>query len=368
MAVGVFTIQELRRVGGVTTETPLGQDGERFTWTSDRIAPDPVLGGARACPRNAWELSGELRTVRTDYPGAKTPSEQVLGPRHGDFTLSGRWDDRYNFEGYAVFEMRRFEDLCRRGNLCRFSFQGQVFEGIIKTWKFTYRRDWDIGYEFSVSTHDRSDQKETSRSLLTVASPAQLFDEADLVMQALMSAHGRAPISAIDGDLFDEITGDIFGLDLARLALGASLDSFGGGLDIDFRVVDPFKRLATQFRIMAGQAFNLVTALYAIRSDVEMTHRTAMGVLDFEEWSRSLRFHGRVLMGQGSKAARDTEERSEGEAIRVYQPFQGESLYSVSRRFYGTPHAWRLIADRNRLTTFELDGTEWLIIPERGEG
>jgi hypothetical protein len=45
---------------------------------------------------------------------------------------------------------------------------------------------------------------------------------------------------------------------------------------------------------------------------------------------------------------------------------QGESLYAISRKFYGTPHAWRLIYDRNHLTSVTLTGDEILIIPERG--
>lgn len=366
MAAGTFTIQEVRKVGSTVIGGPrAGDAGERFEWTSDRTPPDPTLGGARATPVNVWELSGKLRRERTDYPGAKTPSVQVLGPVHEPFTLNGRWDDRYNFPGYAVKEMRRFEALCRRGNLCRFQFQGQVFEGLITDWRFPYRREWDIRYEFTVDAHDRPDETDLNRAPFTAQSPIQLYSDAQLVHDALASI--EPPTSGLVPDVGDDAASALDTLSDALDGLGATLDSFDTD-GLDFRVVDPFRRIATQFRSVAGRAFDLSLVLFAVRSDTEMAVRTAMSVLDFEEWSRSVRFYGRVLMGHGTRAAAETEERSDGSAVRVYRPHEGESLYSISRRFYGTPHAWRLIADRNRLSTMTLGGDELLIIPERGEG
>ena len=77
---------------------------------------------------------------------------------------------------------------------------------------------------------------------------------------------------------------------------------------------------------------------------------------------------GRVLLGSSLAGAADMDERQSPHAERLYRPLAGESLYAISRKFYATPHAWHLIAQRNNLTVFEMTGEELLIIPERGPG
>ena len=153
MARGAFIIQELQfQAGAGFLPSP---DGEQFIWSADRVPPDPDKGGARAVPRQTWTIGGRLRTVRTDYPGSKTPSEQVLGAHQKDQTFEGRFQDKYNFPGYADQEMKRFERMARRGNLLRIQFQNQAFLVLIKDWDFPYRFKEEIHYRFTVSVHDR---------------------------------------------------------------------------------------------------------------------------------------------------------------------------------------------------------------------
>ncbi len=362
MAEGVFIIQELRRAADGA-----GLDGERFEWTSDQSALPGARGGARACPLQPWVIGGELRKVRTDYPGAKSPSTQVLGPVQKPQTLRGRWDDRYNFAGYAEQEMRRFEKMCRRGNLVRIQFQGQAFEGLIDDWDFPYRRSWDIGYEFVLDVHDRTEHRDISdRSPPTVPSPAQTFDEVDLAVQSALEAHGEAPLSTMGGSTGFDVEGDLVLLADARLSLSLTLDN--QELAPTERVVDAFTRLATQFRGVQAAAMSTIANLFEVRADVDLTVQTPMGVLDFECWSRSVRFSCRAAMHSAARGDLAAAERADPSARRVHQAQEGESLYAISQLYYGTPWCWHLIADRNRLTHFTLTGDELLIIPERGQG
>lgn len=364
-AVGTFTIQELRRVGA----TEFRATGEKFEWVSDRTPPDPLRGGARAMPKRPWELTGKLRTVRTDYPGAKTPTEQVLGPNHEPFSLNGRWDDRYNFAGFAVQEMRRFEEMCRRGNLVRIQFQNQAFECLITDWKFTYRREWEILYQFSVSVHDRPEDFGTDdRSPDVPKTPTERAEELDLTAFNLIAEQNKANRLLLKSGVRDEV-------ELAREVLQNNTNSINDTIDQrELGVFDedpgitPFGRLSTQFRTAQTSAFEMVDATIETRSDLDASAKTALNVLNFEVWHRSMRFLGRVAMGQALDGAKDMQTRDAPDAVRLYRPQKGEHLYSISRRFYGTPHAWRFIAERNRLTDFELQGNELLIIPERGEG
>lgn len=364
MAVGTFTLQEIKRVGATRNQTA---PGEKFEWTADRTPPDTARGGARAAPRRPWTFGTQLRTVRTDYPGARTPSEQVLGPNHKPFTLTGRFDDRYNFPGYALTEQRRLEAMVRRGNLVRVGFQNQVFEVLITEVDFEYHREWYIGYTLTVSTHDRPEDIDISdRSPASTRSVQEAFDEVDLLVQALATAHQEAPVSFLANSTAIDTDGQVDALLASQDRLADSVDQREVG--IDQATISPFRRLATQFRTVGSDAFGLLDTLVDVRSDITLGVRTALAVLDFETWSRSLRFNARLILGTASQAAGDLEEREAAEAIALYRPRAGESLYRIASRYYGTADAWRLIADRNNLSSVVLDGTELLIIPERGEG
>lgn len=365
LPVGTFTIQEVRLEG--TSFVPV-EGEESFEWTSGSTPIDPVLGGARAAPLQPWSLSGMLRTVRTDYPGARTPSEQVLGAHHEPFTLNGRWDDRYNYNGYAEDEMERFEAMCQRGGLVRIQFQNQAFICLITEWKFDYFRSWYIRYSFTVSVHDRPENFNLNwLSADTTRSAAEAFDDLDLLVIATVISDENRPKAWMTGDTVgDNMNAHMLALNARQDALANTLDS--REIAVDEGGVTPFRRLSTQFRSVKNVGFDIINELIAARSDIELQMRTAMSVLDFEDWSRSMRFQARLLMGSASKSSEEMDERDDPNAQRLYRPFQGESLYNVSRRFYGTPHSWRLIANRNALTGIVLTGEELLIIPERGEG
>jgi len=353
----VFTIQEYTTAGGAFGENP---DGERFQWVA---AGTSTNGGARAIPKRPWSLPGKQRIVRTDYPGAKRASAQVLGPKHEPSTLEGRWDDRYNFAGYAVFEKDRFLKMCERGNPVRVSFQQEVYDCIISDWFFEYHRDDYIKYSFTIDNYGRPDSVPRRDPEIVLSAP-KAFDDANVIAQSMVSLQGQTPSSAMKGTLKRDLDTALSDMSLNMNKLADVLDTRSGVL----KPIGEFKRTATMFRLVQGDATAIVAKLAAARSDLDLGIKTAMNVLDFEAWSRGMRYQARLLLGTAGIGARGMEERGAPPAIGFYRPRKGESLYAISRRFYGTPHSWRLIADRNGLSTLRLDGTERLIIPERGVG
>lgn len=368
---GTFTIKELGKAGSANREDGVLSAADRpdFEWTSDARPADPSKGGARACPLAPWPLSGKLRTVRTDYPGAKTPSEQVLGPNHEPFSLSGRWDDRYNYPGFAVEELRRFEELCFRGNLVRIQFQNQVFECLITEWNFEYRRDWYIRYSFTVSVHDRPGATSLSdRSPKTIISPTEWAEMLDVTLTSLTEEQERSNALLVATDVREQAAANLDALDVSTRALNDTIDQREIGVFDAAVGSSPFGRLATQFRTISSAAFNTALALAEVRSDLDLSAKTALNVLNFEVYTRSLKFAARIAMGHAREGAADMQERDDPSATRLYRPQAGEHLMSISRRFYGTPHAWHLIAERNKLVDSVLTGDELLIIPERGRG
>lgn len=364
MARHVFTITELRSGSDPST----ADEGERFEWTADENPVTPFDGtkggGARACPVKPWVIGISLRTVRTDYPGARTPSEQVLGPSRKPFTLRGRWDDRYNGDGYAENEVRRMEELIGRGSLCRFSYGKQVLEGIITDLDSSFEQPSRIPYEFTVSVHNRPDEANQNRSPETPSEPMQLLAEFDVAVQAMLDADQRAPRAVVAGTLADDITEALVETTTARESLAATIDNRDA--NPPEHAVDAFTRIATQFRAGRGAAYDLILRTAAVRSDLDLASVGAMQVLEFEDWIRSLRYAARIAMSKGRAGDLAATERADPSAVRLYRPHAGEHLYAIARKFYGTPHAWRLIYERNSLRTFTLLGNESLIIPERG--
>lgn len=364
MSTHPFVITELR----TGTDPRLADEGERFEWTASRSPSVPFTGtsggGARACPLKPWSIGGQQRTVRTDYGGARTPSEQVLGPARKPFTLRGRWDDRYNGEGYALAEQRRFEAMCQRGNLCRFQYGPIVVEGIITDWDCQFQRTWDCDYEFTVSVHQRPDETNTNRSPPTPTDPRKALDDLDDAVQAMTDVDALAPRSLVAGTLADDVTEVLVANTTARERLATTIDN--RDQQLNEQPVDGFRRMASQFRASRAAAYEMLILLAGVRSDLDMAASSpAIAVLNFEDWVRSMRYTARLAMGKGREGDIACTERSEPNASRLYRPQNGEHLYAIARKFYGTPHAWRLIADRNALTSFEMQGTEILVIPER---
>lgn len=364
MAEGVFSITELQAPGD-----PSQADlGERFEWTAD-TRPTAAFtgaggGGARACPVKPWLIGGHQANVRTDYPNATVPSYQIMGPRHAPQAFNGRWDDRYNGAGYAEFEARRFEAMCERGNPVRVQFGSRAYEGIITVWEIDFGKPWRITYEFTLDVANRPEQSDRSRAPETPSDPVTLLDDLDIAMQAMLDADGGAPRHAIAGTLADDVTTSLVASVDAREQLAATIDQ--RDVNPPEQPVDGFTRIATQFRAAREASVDLLVRLAEVRADVDMSVRTALGVLDFEDWVRSLRFMARLTILAGIEGDRAATERAEPEPVRLYRPNADEHLYTISRKFYGTPHGWSLIYERNSLRSFKLTGNEILIIPERG--
>lgn len=364
MAEGTFILRELKRVGNGDYITD--PEGEVFLWWNEPKAYD-ANGGGRAAPLQPWPMPLKQRSVRTDYPNAIRPTEQALGPAWQPFELKGTWDDRYNFAGYAVKELRRFEALVARGNLVEISFQAQTFHGLITDFEPEYRREWDIGYRFTVSNHGRPDFEAKPLSTTPPISPEGLYDaqaEALEAIQAVDADYTRTNMSTTGFDLLTTIDDAMSDLQAGIKQLGDKLDTRDGVL----KPIGTVKRMATQARIIQADALGLTEKMVTARADTELAIKTGLSVLEFEEFTRYLRFQARIIMGQAHQGALELDERQDPPAIRVYRPHKGESLYEISEQFFGTPDSWRLIAEANSLDELELQGNELLIIPERGPG
>ena len=354
MAVGTFIIRERPDIGGVL---PPGGQPFRFEWTADR----------RNTPIQPWSMGVTQRTARTDYPGADNPTEQVLGPNFKPFTLTGRWSDKFNFGGYAIQTWRNFLAMVRRGNLCEFSFQSLTFFGIITDFDWDYRREYDIGYSFTVSVHRRPGADPLSKNIFQ---PLSITRDANSLAKSVQARilNDMAITESLKPS--QQLVGDISATSTAQLqAMQEAADEFNAVVEERVLETDADATLSVRRAIAAadkviGSAQTRINEVAGLRSDTALSFQSALGVLDFETWSRGLSSQARLSVFESFDARQQLDRQAQPDAIALYRPFKGESLYSISNRFYRTPHNWRLIKERNRLDSSILTGTELLIIPE----
>lgn len=373
------------------------------TFRIEEIIPDgsiPPEGGAQVfewdakhknIPLRPWSFGVVQRTVRTDYPGADDPTEQVLGPNFEEFTLQGRWDDRYNpqgsfdrnnaedraiiegrqvegarnkVSGYAVTTWKAFEAMVRRGNQVRITFEQVTVLGVITRVNFDYRRAWDIGYEFTVSPHHRAPRGffAIQRSPRAVLNARQLRGEVSAEVDKIVAFHAAAPQARIVGATYVAVDELVEDLQTGLTSIDKAITQ--RNLTLEVEPDGGLLKLAALFFNQATTASSIIEVLRGLDSSEALDFEAGVGVLNFDVWSRGIMESCRRTVVFAQRAASELQQRAEPNALRFYQPQKGESLYSVSNRFYRTPHNWRTIARRNNLSSFILTGEELLIIPE----
>jgi hypothetical protein len=356
-----FTVTELRRAA-VGAASALLPTGVRFVWTRETFS----------VPRGAWQFQVKQRTVREDYPGSEEPVEQVLGWNYEAFTLNGCWDDRYGGAGFALKTWQDFELLVKRGNPVRLEFQNVSITGLITNVNFSYKRRDYIEYSFGFSPHFRT-PKETIKVLSggafrptldpkTVAKLARAQLEALMAAQALARAANLSRVQSIlSSDIFREITAD---LDAIAAQIAKVDNIVNEQITSAQNAANAFLRAVQIFSSIKSMAASTLTRIQHLQSTVQLGVQTAVTTLDFEVWHRSLGARLRDLIVGSDNAQKQLRPRAHPSVKRLHRAKKGESLYAISQNYYGTPHRWREILQRNGLTKVILDGGELLVIPE----
>lgn len=359
----VFKITELKRVGSGAT-VDYQPTGVVFEWTASN----------HSIPRGAWAMPVKQRTTRKDYPGSEEPSEQVLGWNYEPFTLSGQWDDRYMGADAAVNTWRAFEQMTQRGAMVRIDFETITITGLITGFVPEYKRASLIGYSFMFSPHFRVRGQSVrtavpGRKGRLVQDPRNAVNKARQGLEAMKAANALATsanLSRVQGALTTDIYTDVLGdLQEAESYMAKAENVVEGqilsatGTD----VANAFGRLA-QLMAQAKRTSGAILTRFSSVSALDMSLTSACAVLDFETWRRGICASARAMVLISEGARQEAQARAVAQVKKLHRARQGESLYAISTTYYGTPHRWRLIAERNGLTGLVLAGGELLVIPE----
>jgi hypothetical protein len=343
-----FVVEEQAQIGGGATPAQL----ERFEWDADR----------QSAPLKPFGRPGEMRHKRSDNGGGVEPTFQILGPKLVPITFQGRWDDRYNRVGFAMDERRRFLGMCYRGRRVRISYGETDLLAHIVSWDTPERDDFRIDYTFTIEPirDELIFSAKVERSSRTVESPRQLVQSIE---------DQAAVLAAVQADIPDGIVGSLSTDIQASLALlgdrvAAAKAVVSQRLLVGTESIPALRQVGAIFRDSITVANTILVQLETVRADTDLATRTAAAELAFEEWRRGMAYEARIQALLGIQGERAMGERAEPQALAIYQPRKGETLYEVSLNCYGTPHNAGLIADHNDLHSWTLDGTVALEIPE----
>lgn len=357
-ATRVLTISELSRVGQSLQPT-----GVEFKFGRENFS----------APRGPQSFGVQLRTARTDLPGGEEPVEQVLGWNYTPFTVTGVWDDRYAGAGYAEQTRRDFEDMVKRGNPVRYQFEQIAFIGLITNLNINYRRQDQQGYSFTISPHFRH-EGETVRTVANprrrvVYDPKQSVAKARAAMKALADAQKLAQLanaslvqSKLKNSIFSDIGDAIDEVDTAVKSAENTVDKevLKPGQD----AVNALNRGAQAMNSAKTAVSKTLSTTRQIAASTHMATTSLVDNLKFETWHRTVSGNGRLFVVVAESARQDLAFRARPKPKRLHRVRSGESLYSISNLYYGTPHQWRELAKANHLNSIVLTGGELLEIPE----
>lgn len=353
----IFSVQELKRVGRSYQPT-----GTEFKWSN----------GDFTAPRAPWQFGVQLRTNRRDLPGNEQPVEQVLGWNYTPFSISGMWDDRHAGANFAINTWRDFEDLVKRGNHVKIQFEQVAITGLITKVDFTYIRKDKIGYSFTVSPHNRYEgetvRQEINPGRRVVVDPAVAVARARDGLTALQNAQAQARSANLSRvqqllgtGLFSEVDSMI---DDMAVDITSAESTVNKEILKAQDVANSLNRGAQTMATVKTKIAALIASTNSVVSTTEMAVDTAVSTLQFESWLRGLGSQSRLFVLAAEQSRRDFALRASSKPRRLHRARQGESLYTISNLYYGTPHHWRDILAYNKLSAAILAGGELLVIPE----
>lgn len=347
-----FVVEELEYSGAQRRyQAKIG--GQKFKWTA----------AAKSSPVDGWPYELTVRTVREHYQGTDEPTEQVLGTNFESFTLKGRWDDRWNEEGFAKTTRADFTTLVKKCGPVRVSYDDVSFVGIITKFRPTYRLPWLCEYEFEVSPH--SDEKQDRRDLDSkkVAPVRDYSAQVNQIAAEMQALHALAPVRYIVGTIHATVGTRVDQIVARTAQIAAVVD--GRVLAFKDAVTNSVAKVVSDLESLRQLAIGMRDDLAAAKATDDVYFEDTVIDLSYEAWSKGLCVQARALAVLCWQTARELRRRVSPDAQALYRPRYGESLYDIANRFFGKPSAWRLIAERNALYQMELDGTELLVIPAR---
>lgn len=378
---------------GLGDNTPTGTSVEIRQLEGDQ--PVTVLLRGRAMPYRAvdWEL--EQATKVTFYPGNPVGTQQVLGPREVPTHMNGIWKDRFlkgavvkNGDPGAVATaedaVHLFEQLARAARTVRVQWASFVRSGLIKRFRATPDRIQDIAWELEFEWVSRDDET-APRATTEQSAPSgqdlfrrvnELEDVATLAPPSALEELTRE-LATINGirDKVSALVDNLRTVETVVNAPAAVRGAITNGVRSLVTQLEDFRQriLGPRSSARSGGTSQRVKGDYTSSTEVGRRGGTppsssSVQELQFEIWCRSVGASAAALGFQLQRLELDVLSRTQPRTAQIITAKQGDTLYSLATRFYGSPDFANFLALTNRLTTAVVPAGYELRIPARPTG
>lgn len=360
----------------------------------DGDRPTTVVLRGRAMPYRGtnWEIG--QNTKRTVYPGNPVATLQLLGPSEEPTSMNGQWKDRFlsgaivkngdpDAISSALEAVQLFGDLLRQGKRVRVQWASFVRSGLIKKFVATPDRAQDIAWDLEFEWDSRDDE-EAPRATTEQSAPSgqdllrrqnELEDVASLAPPT--AAQELAGVIEFINGIRDKLASLIDNLRTVETIVNAPAAILGAIRNDVRTLVDQIEDFRQ--RILGPRSSARGPSSQRIKGDFTSptgpgrrggaaSSSSSVQELQFEIWCRSLGASAGALSFQLQRLLLDVLSRSQPRTARVIVAKQGDTLYSLATRFYGSPDFANFLALTNRLTTALVPPGYQLRIPERPFG
>lgn len=311
-------------------------------------------------PMDSFGFGGAQRIKKDFYSGYSEPAVQVLGPTENDTIIKGVLKDKRfaeELEG-ASLELQKLIDSIRiRGNLCRFVLGEWERYGFIEETKFDLYKESFIKYELKLSIIGFTAPKNAK----FLESPRdypfdineKLINQASKFIEDNLPAPDNLPFDI--GRELNRLTGDV----------AAAIGKLTNFVDTVLDTVQDVQKAVTRAVGLVSYTRNKITNY--------INFAKSFNPLDFEA-SLASRYASSSYISAGVSSAsamygtlNTLEARFDAIALSLpsarHAVMDGDTLQSISIKYFETSENWKKIYDYNNLSSTNLSSGTVLDIP-----
>lgn len=326
----------------------------------------------RFSPINSLDFGGEQRIVREEYPGSSEPTIQVLGPKETDVTI--KCELRTNkFRGdaslrQAAQEYQELIDAMRlRGNLVQIVMGEWMRYGFIKATKFKLytlqKIDAEITFEISGFNPPKGWRVVVEADQNVIKPNKEVTDAAAAYLATAQNYPETMPLTAIDvfnnaigsvATAVSTVTGFVEGVIDDADKLVASANRAIGLIKNARATISKAKRnIGAISKNAEGLGGSASSAAQGVINTINNSDHAANTIINLSSLS--------ILLANLQKkfASYVTQVPYRRHLVR-----QGDTLQTISMKYYSTADNWKKVYDHNKLSSTELVIGSILEIPK----
>lgn len=346
----------------------------------------------RAMPLQTIEFGVEARTKKTIYPGNPNASIQILGFDNLPTEIEGEWNYRF-LPGSVLFDgdsnviqtpaqlCDQFDRIVRSGRQVRVQWMHLVRYGILKKfvpeWPRANDCKWSMSFEWLSADDDAPARPGIPSSGFGISDlvKAMNFVEDVLALAPDLARSLSAALVTLVKDVRAKVSTLIqaFGaiealINLPAAVLGA-IDAAISSICLECQ--EMIRRLSGP-RISSRQAEIALIAAAALSASPTSPggapKSSAAQQSTFEAWARTLAAAVDSLRFLAIMLGVQVRVQNQPEATKVVTAREGETLWSISRREYGSPDYANYLAQQNGLQGAALTAGTIVRVPARPYG